>query len=153
MIDRAAIRATLIELLEADTGESFHDLKDDDDLREGLGLDSVDVVSVISQVERKFHLRLSHDELMTLATVGDVLTLIESKINAAPPRSPRRERRSLCTMKAPPALRSGGPLFALSASRRPTFVASANGSGTTCRSREIASTRPSTAPDVWLALT
>ena len=84
MIERATIRGTLIELLEADTGESYRDLKDTDNLREGLGLDSVDVVSVISQVERKFHIRLSQDELMQLVTVGDVLNLLETKIVAPP---------------------------------------------------------------------
>jgi acyl carrier protein len=87
MIDRGTIRGTLVELLEADTGESFGDLQDTDNLREGLGLDSVDVVSVISQVERKFHIRLSQDDLMQFTTVGDVLNLLETKINAAPPRT------------------------------------------------------------------
>ena len=87
MIDRATIRATLIELLEADTGESYRDLKDTDNLREGLGLDSVDVVSVISQVERKFHIRLSQDELMQFNTVGDVLDLLVIKIDGVPPQA------------------------------------------------------------------
>lgn len=84
MKDRAFIRSTLIELLEADTGNSYSDLNDGDNLREGLGLDSVDVVSVISQVERRFHIRLTHEELEKLATVGDVLNLLEAKINAPP---------------------------------------------------------------------
>ncbi len=83
MKDRAFIRNTLVELLESDTGDSFQDLKDTDNLREGLGLDSVDVVSVVSQVERKFHIRLSHEELEKLATVGDVLDLLEVKLNAS----------------------------------------------------------------------
>ena len=88
MIDRATIRGTLVELLEADTGESFRDLKDTDNLREGLGLDSVDVVSIISQVERKFHIRLSQDELMQFTTVGDVLNLLETKINTLAANKP-----------------------------------------------------------------
>ncbi|NBO93776.1 MAG: acyl carrier protein [Planctomycetia bacterium] len=79
MQDRAQIRTTLIELLEADTGEKFSDIKDSDNIREGLGLDSVDVVSVVSQIERKLQLRLSHEELLKLTTVGDLLSLIESK--------------------------------------------------------------------------
>lgn len=87
MKDRAFIRETLIELLEADTGNSYRDLKDDDNLREGLGLDSVDVVSLISQVERRFHIRLSHEELEKLATVDDVLTLLHAKLNDSPTTS------------------------------------------------------------------
>ena len=82
MKDRAFIRKTVVELLEADTGETFQDLKDTDNLREGLGLDSVDVVSIVSQVERKFHIRLTHQELEKLATVGDVLDLLVVKLNA-----------------------------------------------------------------------
>lgn len=84
MQDRTFIRKTLIEILEADTGETFTDLADDDRLREGLGLDSVDVVSVISQIERRFHIRLSHEELEKLVTVSDVLDLLESKVTAVP---------------------------------------------------------------------
>jgi acyl carrier protein len=84
-MDRAAIRATLIELVEADTGVKHTDLSDETNLREGLGLDSVDVVSIISQIERRFHIRLTHQELEKLATVGDVLNLLEVKLNAPPP--------------------------------------------------------------------
>jgi len=81
---REMIRQTLIELLEADTGEKYPDLDEKTNLREGLGLDSVDVVSIVSQVERRFRIRLTHEELQTLVTVGDVLNLLETKLAAAP---------------------------------------------------------------------
>jgi acyl carrier protein len=82
MPDRTAIRHTLIEFLEADTGEKFSDLPDNTNLREGLGLDSVDVVSIVSQIERRFHIRLTHTELEKLVTVSDILELLESKLSA-----------------------------------------------------------------------
>jgi acyl carrier protein len=84
MSDREMIRATLIELIEHDTGEQYDHLEDATKLRDGLGLDSVDVVSVVSQVERRFRVRLSQDELMTLVTVGDFLDLVQSKISQPP---------------------------------------------------------------------
>src|SRR5437660_12083738 len=80
MPDRTKIRATLIEFLEADTGEKYPDLDDSTNLREGLGLDSVDVVSIVSQIERRFHIRLTHQELEKLVTVSDVLALLEAKL-------------------------------------------------------------------------
>jgi acyl carrier protein len=43
----------------------------------------VDVVSVVSQVERKLQLRLSHEELMQLVSVGDLLDLIEKKVKTS----------------------------------------------------------------------
>src|SRR5260370_42709239 len=79
---REMIRQTLIELLEADTGEKYPDLDEKTPLREGLGLDSVDVVSIVSQIERRFRIRLTHEELQTLVTVGDVLALLQSKVSA-----------------------------------------------------------------------
>ncbi len=84
MMDRAFIRRTLIELLEADTGEKYAELDESANLREGLGLDSVDVVSIVSQIERRFHIRLTHQELEKLVTVADVLTLLEAKLTNPP---------------------------------------------------------------------
>ncbi len=86
MHDRTSIRATLIEFLEADTGEKYADLDDSANLREGLGLDSVDVVSIVSQIERRFHIRLTHQELEKLVTVADVLDLLQTKL-AEPPKA------------------------------------------------------------------
>ena len=84
MADRTYLRKTLMELLEADTGEKYTDLDDGLNLREGLGLDSVDVVSVVSQIERQFKIRLSHEELEKLVTVADVLNLLQAKIAVNP---------------------------------------------------------------------
>jgi acyl carrier protein len=86
MPDRAMIRQILVELLEADTGEKYADLADSKDLRNELGLDSVDVVSIVSQIERRFRIRLTHQELEKLVTVGDVLDLLQGKL-ATPPEA------------------------------------------------------------------
>ena len=83
-MDRAAIRRRLIELVEADKGEKLTDLVDDVNLREGLGLDSVDVVSLVSQIERQYHIRLTHQELEKLVTLADVLNLLETKLGGPP---------------------------------------------------------------------
>ena len=82
MMEREQIRQTLIELLEADTGEQYPDLDDTKSLREELGLDSVDVVSIVSQVERRYRIRLTHQELEKLVKVSDVLDLLQAKLAA-----------------------------------------------------------------------
>jgi len=87
MMDRENLRQTLIELLEADTGEKHPDLDENTNLREGLGLDSVDVVSIVSQVERRFRIRLTQQELEKLATVADMLNLLQGKVEAGPETS------------------------------------------------------------------
>ena len=93
MPDRAFIRRTLIEMLEADTGEKHDDLAEDASLREGLGLDSVDVVSIVSQIERRFHIRMSQQELEKLADGG--------RCSRSAPGQARRaagDARSLCRL-------------------------------------------------------
>jgi acyl carrier protein len=82
-MDREGIRQTVIELLEADLGERFETLSDGQKLREDLGLDSVDVVSVVSQIERRFRIRLSQTDLEKLECVGDTLDLLQAKIAEA----------------------------------------------------------------------
>jgi len=82
-MDRESIRKTLIDLLEADLGEKFDKLEDGQNLREEVGLDSVDLVSVVSQIERKFRIRLTQQDLEKLVKVGDVLDLLQAKITAA----------------------------------------------------------------------
>ncbi len=84
MQDRETLRSSLRELLENEIGEGQPDLPDELSLREELGLDSVDLVSLVMQVECQFRVRLTSEELAQLRCVGDLLTLIEEKIAASP---------------------------------------------------------------------
>ena len=63
---REMIRQTLIELLEADTGEKYPDLDEKTNLREGLGLDSVDLVGVVMKIEGAYRIRLAQQDLQKL---------------------------------------------------------------------------------------
>jgi acyl carrier protein len=82
MMDRDELRAILVSLLEDEMGEPF-ELRDDSlNLREGLGLDSVDVVGLVMRVERQFRIRLAMEELMEVKEVGQLLDLILAKIAA-----------------------------------------------------------------------
>jgi len=84
MTDRESLRQTLVAYLEDDLGETLPAFDDAVALRDGLGLDSVDVVGLIMQVERQLRVRLGPDELAELHTVGDLLDLLERKIADRP---------------------------------------------------------------------
>ncbi len=84
MMDRESIRQTLHAYLEDDLGETIESLGDEVAIREGLGLDSVDVVGLVMQAERQFRVRLATEELAEIATVGDMLDLLQAKIAATP---------------------------------------------------------------------
>jgi acyl carrier protein len=80
-MNRDDLRRTLAALLEEEMGESY-DLTDDRDLREGLGLDSVDVVGLVMRVERTYHIRLAMEDLQGIRTVGEMLELVQSKLES-----------------------------------------------------------------------
>ena len=81
MINREEIRETLLKLFEAETGEPLDSLTDDQNMAEHLGLDSVDMVSLIMQLERHFKIRLSHEELAMAVQVGQLLDIVQKKVN------------------------------------------------------------------------
>jgi acyl carrier protein len=80
MSAREMLRTTLLNLLEEEMGESFALPQDDQDLRETLGLDSVDLVGLVMRIERQFHVRLTPEELASVKRVGDLLDLMEAKL-------------------------------------------------------------------------
>jgi acyl carrier protein len=93
-MDRESIRLSLIAYLEDDMGETIPSLEDEVNIREGLGLDSVDVVGLVMQVERQFRIRLATEELTEIVTVGNLLDLLEAKITAqshSEPEIPARD--------------------------------------------------------------
>jgi acyl carrier protein len=83
MTDRVALRATLVAFLEEETGNTYPDLTDETCLRDGLGLDSVDLVGTVMRVENHFRIRLEQQELAGLTTVGSLVDLVAAK-SAAP---------------------------------------------------------------------
>ncbi len=82
MMDREALRATLVGLLEEEMGEAFNLFDESTELREGLGLDSVDVVGLVMRVERQFRIRLAMEELMDVKQLGQLLDLVLEKLAA-----------------------------------------------------------------------
>ena len=84
MSTRETLRTTLMNLLEQEMGESYPTLTDDQDLRESLNLDSVDVVGLVMRIEREYRVRLATEELAGIKRVGDLLDLMEAKLAVRP---------------------------------------------------------------------
>ena len=77
-MDREALRQTLLEMLEEETWEKYEQLDESSNLRTDLHLDSVDLVSLVLQIERKFNVDIDSKDLEHIATVADVLNFIEA---------------------------------------------------------------------------
>ena len=78
-MDRTELSRVLLELVEDETGDQFPDINDDTDLRTGLRLDSLDMVSLILKTETRLNIKIDSDELNGVTTVGRMLDLLQAK--------------------------------------------------------------------------
>jgi acyl carrier protein len=81
-MDREQLRTTLVDLLEQETWERPEDFSDGIKIREGLKLDSVDLLSVMLRAESTLGVSLDSRDFDKITTVGDLLSTIERKIAA-----------------------------------------------------------------------
>jgi acyl carrier protein len=82
-MDRQQLRQTLLDVLEQETWERPENLADDVKIREGLKLDSVDLLSVMLRVETQLKISLNSRDFEKVVTVGDLLDVIQSKLHEA----------------------------------------------------------------------
>jgi acyl carrier protein len=82
-MDRQQLRQTLLDVLEQETWERPENLADDVKIREGLKLDSVDLLSVMLRVETQLKISLNSKDFEKVVTVGDLLDVIQTKLHEA----------------------------------------------------------------------
>jgi acyl carrier protein len=81
-MDRQKLRETLLDVLEQETWERPQNLADDVRIREGLKLDSVDLLSVTLRVESQLGISLESRDFERVNTVGDLLDVLQAKLAA-----------------------------------------------------------------------
>ena len=81
MSDTDSMRAKVIEHLIAASDEEIQpdDVSDETRLREDLDLSSLQAVTLVMDLEDEFGVVIEDEEIEGLATVGDVLEIIEAK--------------------------------------------------------------------------
>jgi acyl carrier protein len=79
-MDRKEVSKILLELVEEETGDTFTDVEDSTDLRSGLRLDSLDMVSLILKTEVRLGIKIASDDLNGVTTVGQMLDLLHGKM-------------------------------------------------------------------------
>jgi acyl carrier protein len=80
-MDRKEITQVLLDLLEEETDEKYEHLSDSANLRVDLDLDSVDMVSLVLQIENRLNIEIEGAELEDVEEVGQLLDLLEAKVS------------------------------------------------------------------------
>ena len=83
MSDRSSIIIRLKELMKMETDRDLEEVDESTSIREGIGLDSVDLMSVVTRVEESYRVRFTHQDLESVTTVGSLIDLVVAKIPAA----------------------------------------------------------------------
>lgn len=81
MSDTDSMRAKVIEHLLAASDEEIkpEDVSDSTRLRDDLDLSSLQAVTLVMDLEDEFGVVIEDEEIESLATVGDVLSIIQAK--------------------------------------------------------------------------
>jgi acyl carrier protein len=79
-MDRQTLRTKLLDIFEQETWERPENVTDETTIREGLKLDSVDVLSVALRLESDLGVRLDGSDFGHIHTVGNLLDTIQAKL-------------------------------------------------------------------------
>ena len=74
------VNATITQILEEKLGLNNKELKDDARFYQDLGVDSLDFLEVISEVERTYKIEIPDDDLGKLGNVGSFVNYIAEKV-------------------------------------------------------------------------
>ncbi len=82
-MNRSALQQIIREMVENNTGEPLEHFDDDTDLRTGLGLDSVDVITLAMEIQDRLKVAIAANDFEQIHTVGNLLDLIHSRLAPA----------------------------------------------------------------------
>jgi acyl carrier protein len=83
-MDRPELCTVLSELLEETTGVARPAVSEDQNLQEGLGLDSVDLFALIVEIQTRLKIKIASEDLTAVTTVGELLDVLQAKLSPAP---------------------------------------------------------------------
>lgn len=80
MLDRDTLKQEIIPIIAETAGVDKARITEDDVLKDNLGLDSLDTVDLIINLESKFNITMLEDNIDSSFKVSDVISLIEREI-------------------------------------------------------------------------
>jgi len=79
--DLATVIERVTKVIVDRLGVDEAEVKAEASFRDDLGADSLDVVELVMELEDEFDMEISDDDAEKIATVGDAVSYIESKVN------------------------------------------------------------------------
>ena len=70
---------TVIEIIEEVTGISHEEIKEDSTFFDDLDLTSLEIMSIVGELERKYSVRITEEELVSVRTVKELAGVIDKR--------------------------------------------------------------------------
>lgn len=70
---------TVIEIIEEVTGISHEEIKEDSTFFDDLDLTSLEIMSIVGELERKYSVRITEEELVSVRTVKELAEVIDKR--------------------------------------------------------------------------
>lgn len=74
-----AVAEKVKQLIADQLGKTVDDISEEKEVVKDLGADSLDVVEMLMSLEEEFNITVPEEEAVNIKTVGDIISLIESK--------------------------------------------------------------------------
>ncbi len=81
MTDVSTVLERVTKVVVDRLGVEESEVKLEASFRDDLGADSLDVVELVMELEDEFDMEISDEDAEKIATVGDAISYIESKVN------------------------------------------------------------------------
>lgn len=82
-MDRATLQRILQQIIEEERGEPLPSLDEKLQLRDQLGLDSVDLISLVMRLQQRLEIVLTDEELRQVVSVGDLLNVLQARLKGS----------------------------------------------------------------------
>ena len=109
MIAKTEIAGRLRTIMAKELKKDVNSITPTHTLRDDLGLNSLDAIELMFKIEEEFDLSIPDEDMQQLASVGDVITYLENRLNqvtgsaiAKPSRGHSAKALSPAVAKAPP---------------------------------------------------
>ncbi len=77
-----ALKIILAEHVSGEGTVALESLSEQTDLRNDLGIDSLDVINIVIDIENHFQIEIDNDSIKKMSTIANCIDLIGEKINS-----------------------------------------------------------------------
>ena len=78
-----SIEKRVINILKAEANADERDITLQSDLQNDIGLESIDIITVVFELEDEFNIEIPDQDIENVKTAGDIVTYVQNKVSTS----------------------------------------------------------------------